>query len=128
MAAASDRESSVVVLVRGRLLSPPVVRVIDKRRRSTTFDLACIADGRRVLVPVVAVDIDIPAVKSGDDITVLGHVRRRFWRAGGRIQGVTEVVADEIAATRRGSKVDALHAAAIRRCRDVRGARLPDRE
>ena len=128
MATGSARESSVVALVRGRLLAPPVVRVIDNRHRSTTFDLACVAGGRRVLVPVVAVDVDIPALKTGDDVTVLGHVRRRFWRANGRIQGVTEVVADEIAATRRGAKVDALHASATRRCRSVRIVRLPDRE
>jgi hypothetical protein len=128
MTAGSGRESSVVTLVRGRLLAPPEVRVIDSRRRSTTFDLACVAGGRRVLVPVVAVDVDIPALKTGDDVTVLGYVRRRFWRTNGRIQGVTEVVADEIAATRRGSKVDSLHASATRRCRSVRTVRLPDRE
>ena len=79
-------------------------------------------------MPVVAVDVDIPALKTGDDVTVLGYVRRRFWRTNGRIQGVTEVVADEIAATRRGSKVDALHVSVTRRCRYVRSMRLPDRE
>lgn len=109
-------------------MTPPEVRVVDSRRRSTTFTLACVADGRRVVVPVVAVDVDIPAVKTGDDVTVLGHVRRRFWRADGRIQGVTEVVADEIVSTRRSAKVDALFASASRRCRSVRRATLPDVE
>ena len=128
MGGASDRESSIVTLVRGRLVAPPESRIIASRRRSTTFDLACIAHGRRVLVPIVAVDVDIPALKTGDDVTVVGYVRRRFWRANGRIQGVTEVVADEVAATRRGSKIDAVHASVTRRCRGVRVAHLPDRE
>jgi hypothetical protein len=128
MAATSAGESSVLALVRGRLVAPPEVRVIDTRRRSTTFTLACVADGRRVLVPVVGIDVDIPAVKTGDDVTVLGHVRRRFWRANGQVQGITEVLADEIVATRRSAKVDALFASAARRCRAVRSVRLPDPE
>ena len=128
MAVAAARESSVVAVVRGRLIASPEVRIIAGRRRSTSFDLACVADGRRVLVPIVAVDVDIPALKTGDDVTVLGHVRRRFWRVNGRIQGATEVVAEEIAATRRGSKIAGLHASATRRFRGVRTARLPDRE
>ena len=128
MAVAAARESSVVAVVRGRLVALPEVRIIAGRRRSTSFDLACVADGRRVLVPVVAVDVDIPALKTGDDVTVLGHVRRRFWRVNGRVQGSTEVVAEEIAATRRGSKIAGLHASATRRFRGVRTARLPDRE
>lgn len=124
----AEADSSVVVLVRGRLVATPTIRIIDKRRRSASFDLACSSAGRRTIVPVVVVDIDIPALKVGDDVTVLGRIQRRFWRTAGRTQGVVEVVADEIVSSRRSARVDALYAAVQRRVRAVRTGVIPDRQ
>lgn len=124
----ADGSSSVLVIVRGRLVASPTIRIIDKRRRSASFDLACSNADRRVIVPVVVVDIDVPALKVGDDVTVLGHIHRRFWRATGRTQAVTEVVADEIVASRRSARIDALYVEAQRRVRAVRTCDIPDRQ
>ena len=43
-----------------------------------------------------------------DEVTVLGHVRRRFYRAGAVTQSRTEVVADCIVVTRRRRDVQRL--------------------
>ena len=48
-----------------------------------------------------------------DEVTVFGHVRRRFYRTGGATQSRTEVVADRIVATRRRRDVQRLIGRAI---------------
>jgi single-strand DNA-binding protein len=41
----------------------------------------------------------------GDAVTVVGQVKRRFFRSGGSTQSRTEVIADVVVATRRRSQV-----------------------
>jgi single-stranded DNA-binding protein len=40
-------------------------------------------------------------LEQGDSVTVVGHVRRRFFRSGESTQSRTEVVADLVVSTRR---------------------------
>ena len=125
---ASNRKehSTNMALVRGALVAQPTVRVIDRHQRATTFDLATVVNGRRVVVPVVALNMDLPVIKIGDEVTALGHVRRRFFRVGPRTQSVTELLAEHIVPGAETVRLDKLFAVASTRTREVRTASLRD--
>lgn len=59
--------------------------------------------GRAATAPVVWFDPPDSAWKleAGDDVTVVGEVRRRFFRSNGRTESRTEVVASAVVPTRR---------------------------
>ena len=111
-----------VSLVRGTLVALPTVRVIDRHQRATTFDLATIVGGKRAVVPVVALNMDLPIIKVGDDVTVLGHVRRRFFRVGARTQSVTELMVEHIVSGNKTARLEKLYAALAARVRETRSA------
>ena len=119
--------STNLAVVRGHLVAQPTVRVIDRHQRATTFDLATLVHGRRVVVPVVALNIDLPVIKTGDEVVAIGHVRRRFFRSGARTQSVTEVCADSIVPASRTSKIEDLFAAVTKRVRQARTTKLVKR-
>lgn len=98
-----------IAMIRGTLVALPLVRVIDRHQRATTFDLASVVLGRRTVVPVVATNMDLPIIKVGDEVTVVGHVRRRFFRVGPRTQSITELVVEQIATKGSAKKIDAIH-------------------
>ena len=125
--ASNKKEHSTnMALVRGALVAQPTVRVIDRHQRATTFDLATVVNGRRVVVPVVALNMDLPVIKVGDEVTALGHVRRRFFRVGPRTQSVTELLAEHIVQGAKTVRLDKLFAVASTRTREVRTASLRD--
>lgn len=111
-----------VSLVRGTLVALPTVRVIDRHQRATTFDLATVVGGKRAVVPVVALNMDLPIIKVGDDVTVLGHVRRRFFRVGARTQSVTELMVEHIVPGNKTARLEKLYAALTARVRETRSA------
>ena len=116
-----------MALVRGRLVALPTVRVIDRHQRATTFDLATLVNGRRAVVPVVALNLDLPVIKVGDEVTAFGYVRRRFFRVGARTQSVTELLAEQIVPGSKSQRLDKLFSAVVARQRELRSATL-DRE
>ena len=63
--------------------------------------------GSAVTAPVVWFDPPAAAWKfdAGDAVTVVGEVRRRFFRSGGRTESRTEVVAHAVVPTRRTAQV-----------------------
>lgn len=125
--ASNKKEHSTnMALVRGALVAQPTVRVIDRHQRATTFDLATVVNGRRVVVPVVALNMDLPVIKIGDEVTALGHVRRRFFRVGPRTQSVTELLAEHIVPGAKTVRLDKLFAVASTRTREVRTSSLQD--
>jgi hypothetical protein len=103
-----NHDSTNIAVVRGRLVAQPTVRVIDRHQRATTFDVATLVGGRRVVVPVVALNMDLPVIKVGDEVVALGHVRRRFFRVGARTQSVTELLAEHIATGTKSARRDTL--------------------
>jgi len=111
-----------VSLVRGTLVALPTVRVIDRHQRATTFDLATVVGGKRAVVPVVALNMDLPIIKVGDDVTVLGHVRRRFFRVGARTQSVTELMVEHIVSGNKTARLEKLYAVLTARVRETRSA------
>lgn len=114
-----------LTIIRGRLVATPTVRVIDRHQRATTFDLATMVNGRRLVVPVVALSSNLPVVKVGDEVCVVGYVRRRFFRTGTRTQSVTEVVVEHLSTGGRGMRIDRLFAIAGERGRAIRSTIVP---
>lgn len=60
-------------------------------------------------------------IADGEEVVVVGRLRRRFFRAGGRTVGVTEVVAEQLVRSRRRKVVERmLDAALARQASEVR--------
>lgn len=94
--------TNVVVLI-GRVARPPETRELPSGQRMVAYELTIDRPGERAeTVPVIWVDAPAGAADFDTDerLLVVGRVRRRFFRAGGGTQSRTEVVADQVVATR----------------------------
>ncbi len=89
-----------VVVLRGTLSRQPEERSLPSGDRLVGFEVTVPAldGGRSESVPVVWHDppAEALALAKGDEVAVLGRVRRRFFRAGGSTQSRTEVVAERV--------------------------------
>ncbi len=101
-----------VTVVRGCLSRPAEERVLPAHgRRVVGLDLTVRREGadRADSVPVVWHDPPAAAASLdvGDEVVVIGHVARRFFRTGGLTQSRTEVVAHTVVPVRSAKKVEA---------------------
>ena len=88
-----------VVVLQGRLSSPPRGRVLPSGDRLGSFEVTVRHPGERAeTVPVVWLDPPeaVLGLAAGDEVVVVGRVRRRFYRAGRGTGSRTEVVADRL--------------------------------
>ena len=95
--------TNVVVLV-GRLARPAEVRVLPSGDRLVGYEITVTREGERAeSVPVVWIEAPARAEELAVDetVTVVGRVRRRFFKVGGSTQSRTEVVADLVAPARQ---------------------------
>jgi single-strand DNA-binding protein len=104
-------ESNLVVL-QGHVSSEPRRSDLPSGTTLLQIEVTTPGDGARLSVPVVWFDPK-REFTAADEVTVLGHVRRRFYRTGGGTQSRTEVVAECIVATRRRRDVKRLVGRAI---------------
>lgn len=115
-----------LVLLRGHLSSPPRRRELPSGSALLTLEITTRSpdgDGAAVSVPVVwfdppkrcSLDTTTPV---DTEVVVTGHVRRRYFRAGGVTQSRTEVVADSVCRAARARDVDRL----MRRASDALAA------
>lgn len=82
-----------VVILKGRLSSEPTIRELTSGSVLMSLEVTTRVDEVANSVPLVW--FDPPAkvtVVAGDEVSVVGMVRRRFYRAGGGTQSRTEVV------------------------------------
>ena len=86
--------SNNLVVLRGRVSSEPTARELPSGSVVTNIELTTPTDDGAVSVPVVIAGA--ASYSLGDELVVVGSVRRRFFRAGGATQSRTEVVASEI--------------------------------
>jgi single-strand DNA-binding protein len=96
-----------VVVLRGRITSEPRVRDLPSGSTVTQLEVTTECDGAAVSVPVALFD-RATRCGAGDDVVVAGHVRRRFFRAGGSTQSRTEVVAVDVVRVTRAKTVERL--------------------
>lgn len=100
-------ENNLVVL-RGTLVADPRLRELPSGRVLSQFDVTTRDGTGTQSVPVAWFEppkAGVPAV-AGDDVVVIGSVRRRFFRIGGATQSRTEVVAEQVIPARRRRQVD----------------------
>jgi single-strand DNA-binding protein len=84
-----------VVLLRGRVSSEPRVRELPSGSAIVNLEVTTVVAETSVSVPVVVEAAAVECV-AGDEVVVVGTVRRRFFRAGGATQSRTEVLADKV--------------------------------
>ena len=112
-----------VSIVRGILARRPDTRVLASGATVVSYDVTVRPDeGPAETVPVTWFDPPASAssLGEGDEVLVTGRVRRRFYRAGGRTQSRTDLVADTV--TRTSARVRSARAldAAVDRLAGVR--------
>jgi len=95
-----------IVVLQGTLSRPPDERQL-RESVLATYEVTTRDGGRAVTAPVVWFDPPEAAWKldAGDDVTVVGEVRRRFFRSNGRTESRTEVVATAVVPSRRRAQV-----------------------
>jgi single-strand DNA-binding protein len=97
-----DAESFNVAVVRGRCSSPPELRVLPSNQRLAQLQVTARVDGRAMSVPVSLIDPPawVEGLDAGDDLVVVGAVRRRFFRAGGTTGSRVEIEAELVCRAR----------------------------
>jgi single-strand DNA-binding protein len=94
-----DLASLNVALLRGRCSSPPEVRVLASGHTIAQLQVTTRTSDQAVSVPVAVWDPPawIESLDSGDDVLVLGRVRRRFFRTAAGTGSRVEVDAEYVA-------------------------------
>jgi single-strand DNA-binding protein len=107
--------TNLAVLV-GTLSREPETRVLPSGDEVVALELTIHPEGARAeSVPVAWVPGHAPTTWArGDELLVVGRVRRRFFRAGGATQSRTEVVATTVVPTRRAAAAGKALTAALR--------------
>lgn len=119
MGPSSSSTQNLAVLA-GTVISEPTRRSLPSGVDVVNFDLSTAVDGQNVSVPLAWHDPSSSAVSSfevGEEVVVVGTVRRRFFRAGGQTQSRTEVVVDSLVPERRAKTARSLRAATADRVR-----------
>lgn len=101
-----------VVALRGRLSRPAELRILPTGSSLVGLEVTTRRPGSDRADSVPVVWHDAPAATSGweegSEVVVVGHVNRRFFRAGGSTQSRTEVVAHTVLPVRQTKRATAL--------------------
>lgn len=91
-------KSNNVVLLRGQLSSDPRPRQLPSGDEVINYEVTTETDEGKASVPVAwFAPRRRPNLQAGDEVLVVGFVRRRFFRARGSAGSKTEVVAEVVA-------------------------------
>jgi len=103
-------DASNVALLAGDLPGPPRRRELPSGTVLVEFDVTTRGDSGTGSVPVAWFDPGAAAdgLDAGATVVVVGHVRRRFFRAGNVTQSRTEVVASRVIVSGRPAAVTKL--------------------
>lgn len=93
-------DANNLAVLRGVVTSAPKARELPSGSIVTNVEITTRGDVVTASVPVVVHDRPVDAT-TGDEVIVVGHVQRRFFRAGGVTQSRTEVVATHLVRARR---------------------------
>jgi single-strand DNA-binding protein len=102
-----------LAVVIGKLTKEPQTRSLPTGVPTTTFDLQVpVGERDNQTVPISQFptpegDVQSPSWPVGEQLVVVGRVRRRFFRAGGTTQSRTEIVAQYVAPLQDKDAVDA---------------------
>ena len=101
-----------VAVIRGTLSKEPAVREFPSGDVVTQLEVSTVLADGTTSVPV-AVHHTPVTVGAGDEVVVVGHVSRRFFRAGGVTQSRTELIANRVIKASRVVTVRKAVAAAV---------------
>ena len=104
-----------IVVLQGKLSRAPEWRELESGR-VVSYDVTTrLEDGKAATAPVAWFAAPNAALEmdAGDDVVVVGHVHRRFFRSGGGTQSRTEVVADAVVPARSKKRAAAAIAKAL---------------
>lgn len=104
-------DSSNLVLLRGTLSSAPRVRELPSGSTLAQLEVTTPHPEGARSVPVAWFDPPssfTDRLAEGIELAVVGHVRRRFFRAGGATQSRTEVIAERVALGSRRRDIERL--------------------
>ena len=112
-----------VVLLQGVLSSEPRRRELPSGSLLLSWEVTTQAAQGKQSVPVVWFDppASVEKLADGEEVVVLGTVRRRFFAAHGRTVSSTEVLAERAAPTRRRAAVSKLVLVAAERLEGAGG-------
>jgi single-strand DNA-binding protein len=98
----NDTASCNVAVVRGTCSSPADVRVLPSEQVLAKLQVTTRVEGRALSVPVAVLDPPgwVQQLDAGDEVVVVGHVRRRFFRAGGVTASHVEIEAEMVTRAR----------------------------
>jgi len=99
-----DTDGVNVVILVGEVTSPPVQRTLQTGEVVSSFDLATHVEEGRISVPIACAG-ECDTTHVGDNVCVVGSVRRRFFRSGAGVTSRTEVLADQVISMRRRANV-----------------------
>jgi single-strand DNA-binding protein len=95
-----------LVVLRGTLSSDPIDRLLASGSTIWTLEVTTRSTDGVFSAPVAWIDPPHPPrVATGDEVVVVGQVRRRFFRSGGLTQSRTEVVASAVVPARRAAEM-----------------------
>ena len=98
-------DSNNLVVIRGVVASEPYIRELPSGGIVTQLDITTRSEALTASVPVAVYDRTVDAAH-GDEVVVIGHVNRRFFRAGGVTQSRTELVAGDVVRVSRKRAVE----------------------
>lgn len=108
--------SNNLVILRGTVTVDPALREL-KGGVVLQFDVSTpLGEGHTTTVPAAWHDPTAAQTSSfgaGDDVVVVGTVRRRFFRVGGQTQSRTEVIVESLVPARRTKTAASALAAAV---------------
>lgn len=98
-----------IAVLHGACSSPAEVRELPSGRVLAQLQVTTRVGGRALSVPVAVTDPAawVEHLDAGDDVLVVGTVRRRFFRAGGSTASRVEIDADLVARPRDRRRVQA---------------------
>ena len=99
-----DTEGVNLVILIGEVTSPPVRRTLQTGEVVSSFDIATHVEEGRISVPIACAG-ECETTNVGDNVCVVGIVRRRFFRSGAGVTSRTEVLADQVISMRRKANV-----------------------
>jgi single-strand DNA-binding protein len=105
-----------VVVLRGHLSSPPRTRDLASGDRLVTLEVTARVDGGPAeSVPVAWFEAPdpLPAWEAGQEVVVVGRIRRRFFKAGPATASRTEVLAGAVLAGGRRAAIGKAVAGAL---------------
>jgi single-strand DNA-binding protein len=111
-----------VAVVRGTLSRAPEVRALPSGDEVASLEVTVAPHDAQTKAESVPVSVADPPewlrnLDPGDEVAVLGRIRRRFFKAGPTTQSRTELVAERVVRAGQRRRVDALVTAAEARLR-----------